>query len=77
MNTLFECIITTMKNVKSYWTSFLFVFSQGLLLSLDMSKLEKIEKERARKAEREGYQASGDTTNIVNTNRQYNFTGKI
>ena len=47
------------------------------MLSLDMSKLEKIEKERARKAEREGYQASGDTTNIVNTNRQYNFTGKI
>ncbi|XP_033646870.1 uncharacterized protein LOC117306372 isoform X1 [Asterias rubens] len=47
---------------------------KGLLLSLDMSKLEKIEKERARKAEREGYQASGDTTNIVNTNRQYNFT---
>ncbi|XP_022100041.1 trichohyalin-like [Acanthaster planci] len=48
---------------------------KGLLLSLDMSKLEKIEKERARRAEREGYQTSGDSTTIVNTSRQYNFTG--
>ena len=42
-----------------------------------MSKLEKIEKERARKAHREGYQASSETTNIVNTSRQYNFTGEM